>query len=117
MDPETAAERPLRPTVRLAAEGDLDVRSAPDLQREVSRALDSGPGDLELDLSEVTFLDSSALGALVGIKRTVEDDGRALHIVGVSTKVMRVLQLTGLDVLFFPQGEPDDSPAGARSST
>lgn len=101
------------PAVRLAAEGDLDVRTAPDLQREVSRALDGASGDVELDLSGVTFLDSSALGALVEIKRVVEDDGRALRVVGVSTKVMRVLELTGLDVLFFSEDEADDSASSA----
>lgn len=113
LDPRTPAERPHGPALRIVSEGDLDVRSAPDLRRDVSRALDGAPGDVELDLSQVTFIDSSALGALVEIKRMVEDDGRALRLVGVSRKVTRVLQLTGLDTLFFAADDLDDSRSSA----
>jgi len=57
-------------TVRVVAEGELDVASAPTLLRHTKEQL--GQDDAErvvLDLSAVSFIDSSGLGALLNISR------------------------------------------------
>jgi anti-sigma B factor antagonist len=61
---------------------------------------------LELDLSELTFLDSSGIGAFVALwKALAVTDGRLL-LVNVPDHAHRVLTVTNLDTVFM-----DDDPA------
>lgn len=52
-----------------------------------------------LDLSHVTFLDSSGLGALVAVRKFLSD-GRELHLSGLTANVRRVFRLTRMDTVF-----------------
>jgi anti-anti-sigma factor len=79
------------PTIRLA--GELDLASAYRL-RGVLR--DVG-GDMTLDLSELTFLDSSGMSVLLGAHRRFEAEGHTLRLVGMSSSVRRAVHLAGLD--------------------
>lgn len=74
--------------------GELDLASAPDLAAEITAAAD---GSVTLDLSGVTFIDSSALRALVVAGRELKDAGRQLLIGPRSAVVDRVLSVTQLD--------------------
>ncbi|MDP2738190.1 MAG: STAS domain-containing protein [Pseudorhodobacter sp.] len=52
-----------------------------------------------LDLSEVTFLDSSGLGAIVAVMKTLPK-GRALELSGLTPNVEKVFHLTRMDSVF-----------------
>jgi anti-sigma B factor antagonist len=52
-----------------------------------------------LDLSRVTFLDSSGLGALVAVMKMLGPE-RPLHLAGVTPNVAKVLRLTRMDSVF-----------------
>ncbi|MFP5257201.1 MAG: STAS domain-containing protein [Acidimicrobiia bacterium] len=77
--------------------GELDLASAPQL----SEALADPSGDVSqpvvLDLSGVSFIDSSALRALLLAGRQLADAGRTLQIGPRSEAVRRVLEVTQLD--------------------
>jgi anti-sigma B factor antagonist len=80
--------------------GEIDAYSAPSL-REDLRVLVEERGALVvvIDLSAVTFLDSSGLGAIVGtLRRLRERDGR-LTIVEPKTAASRIFEHTGLDAV------------------
>lgn len=81
--------------VRLA--GELDEHSAAQFRETVEHELDeSGSSNLLLDLSEVSFIDSSGLGALLGrYKRVSQAEGK-MAITGASTQVRRILELSGV---------------------
>lgn len=73
------------------------------LDYEVSAALRAllqtahQPGTaLVLDLSQVSFVDSSALGVLVSAHRRLRAEGSALLVSGVDERVLRVLRISGL---------------------
>lgn len=55
---------------------------------------------LTLHLGKVAFLDSSALGLLVTLKKEASGNGVAFQVASVSTKVRVLLELTCLDGLF-----------------
>lgn len=78
--------------------GEIDAHSAPRLRSTIVDELgDTGVSHLVVDLSGVSFLDSSALGVLVGtLKRMRERDGR-LDIVLPSSHARRVFEITALD--------------------
>jgi anti-sigma B factor antagonist len=55
---------------------------------------------LIIDLTAVTFIDSTALGALIHLRNVAEDRGRKLVLTSVPDRVLRVLEVTGLDTVF-----------------
>lgn len=76
--------------------GELDLASAPTLAEKISASPVSGES-VTLDLSGVTFIDSSALRALVVAGRELADAGAKLLIGPRSAVVDRVLAVTQLD--------------------
>jgi anti-anti-sigma factor len=89
--------------------GELDIRTAPDLRTAVMHAAVERPGLMELDLSGVSFMDSSGLGVLVSIKRDIEEARGSLRLTSVPTKVMRILQLTRMDALLLDSMDSTDA--------
>lgn len=86
--------------VCIAVTGELDIRTAPDLRTAAMQGAAERPGTVEIDLSGVSFMDSSGLGTLVSIKRDLEEAQSTLVLSSVPSKVMRILQLTRMDSLF-----------------
>jgi anti-sigma B factor antagonist len=86
----------------LAVAGEIDVATSPELRRELHQLADREPASLVLDLSAVTFIDSSGLGVLVGaLKRLREEDrGDILVLEGLQEPVRKVFDITGLTDLF-----------------
>lgn len=84
--------------VRVA--GELDLHTSPQLRDHVLGLLGEPPVRIALDMSDVSFMDSSSLGTLVTcLKRVRERDGRMV-LIGVAGSPMKVLSLTGLDRVF-----------------
>ena len=90
-------------TVVLAVEGELDLASAPNLKWELAEAMRAKAKRIVLDMSGVTFIDSTALGVLVGAQRNLEP-GHRLAIAGARPDVHAVFELTGLDATFEIHG-------------
>ncbi|MBB3677517.1 STAS domain-containing protein [Modestobacter versicolor] len=82
--------------------GEVDTRSAPVLGDRLRELLqDPAATTVELDLRQVTFLDSAGLTALVGVHRAAEAAGRVLRMrCGTTRAVLRPLQITGLTTVF-----------------
>jgi anti-sigma B factor antagonist len=81
----------------LSVHGDLDVSTASRLGTDVVAALATGVALVVVDLSDVSFLDSSGLGSLVLALRKAENAGVALRLVVTSSEVLALLATTGLD--------------------
>jgi anti-sigma B factor antagonist len=97
-------QRELDPrTSVIAVEGELDLATAPRLKWMLVDALELGHSQLIVDLSLTTFLDSTALGVLVGLKRSL-DAGASLAIVCERPEVMKIFEFSGMDGAFplFP---------------
>lgn len=78
--------------------GDLDMHSAARLTDAIDLALGAGAGPvIYLDLSEVTFVDSSGLAALIHGEVAVSAAERSLVLRSVPESVMRPLRMTQLD--------------------
>jgi anti-anti-sigma factor len=79
--------------------GELDAYSAPVLDAELARHGDRG--DLRLDLSGVTFIDSTGLRVIVSLDNRLREGGHRMVVVEPSASVLRLLQLTSLDQRFM----------------
>jgi anti-sigma B factor antagonist len=80
--------------------GEVDVYTAPQLREHVIKLIANGTRHIVADLSDVEFLDSTGLGALVGsLKRLREQDG-SLALVATASKILTVFRVTGLNRVF-----------------
>jgi anti-sigma B factor antagonist len=77
--------------------GEVDLYTAPRFKEDLVGLIETGVDAIVIDLSRVTFIDSTALGVIIGgVKRLREHDG-SLAIVAGSRPVVRILDITGLD--------------------
>ncbi|MFC6712643.1 STAS domain-containing protein [Branchiibius cervicis] len=84
--------------------GEADVSTAARLREELVRAVGEGGPAYVVDLSRVPFLDSTALGVLVGRLKAVRSAGGDLVLVTGDQRLLRNFAITGLDKVFgiFP---------------
>jgi anti-sigma B factor antagonist len=80
--------------------GDVDLHSAPELRDTLSTLVDSDTRRVTLDLSNVTFLDSMALGVILGTKKRLAATGRDLELVVATPEIRRIFEITMLDRIF-----------------
>lgn len=87
----------------ISVEGEVDLSTAPELKWMLLDSSEAGYSRLVLDLSLCRFMDSTALGVLIGVKRSLHA-GSSLAIVSQQAGVLRVFELSGLDSAFaiFP---------------
>jgi anti-sigma B factor antagonist len=87
----------------VSVEGELDLSTAPRLKWALIDLLESAHNRIVVDLSLTGFLDSTALGVLMGVKRRLDSDAR-LAIVCVRPNVLKIFEFAGVDGAFaiFP---------------
>lgn len=92
----------------------LDASLAPALRAALLDPVEAGATALLLDLSQVSFLDSSALGALIAAAKRLAPT-RGFAVAGVQPAVARLFDLTHMERVFSIH--PDTDAALARLST
>jgi len=87
----------------VCVEGELDLATAPRLKTALREMLRAGFGRIVVDLAEVTFMDSTSLGVLIGVNRSLKAGAR-LAIVCTNPNVLRIFEFSGLDgtLAIFP---------------
>jgi len=81
--------------------GELDVASAPDLRERLLIMLDrQAPGRVIVDLSALSFIDSSGIAVLVNTERRARLLGCAFELAAPQAVVRRVLEVCGLQHYF-----------------
>jgi anti-sigma B factor antagonist len=89
---------PLADIVRIA--GDADLYVAPELERAFAQVADSVPRAAVVDMTALTFLDSTALGQLLAFRRWLEASEVPLLLVCDNRAVLRAFEITALDRRF-----------------
>ena len=98
------------PWTVLSVGGDLDVVGAPDMRQAVVAAVAEGSRRLALDLSELDFVDSFGLGAVVGALKRVRQRGGELALVCPSSRIRRVFEICDLDRILALHDSIDTLP-------
>ncbi len=75
--------------------GDLDIATAPELQRVAICVLPTVPRELRIDLARVPFLDSSGLRALLHVARAAAQLDRRVVIVRAGAQIRRLFDIAG----------------------
>lgn len=104
----------------VAISGDFDLDLAADVRRLVMPMLESGDHRVIVDLSATEFMDSTALGLVMGIRERVKSYFGDIRVVTDRAAVLRVFEITGLlaSVRIAPTMEAALQPvAGSRVKT
>lgn len=96
----------------LSVIGELDLSTAPRLKWMLGEALEGDKSQVVVDLSEVGFMDSTALGVLLGARRKLDDD--RLAIVCDNESVLHIFRLSGTDRIFAIHPTLEESLAHVR---
>ena len=103
----------------LAPIGEVDLSSYVQLRDRMGELLDRGRVHLVLDLSGTSFLDSTALRALIGGRRRAYALGGSFAVICANPPVLKLFALTKLDTVFgvLPSLEAWRASITARGST
>jgi anti-sigma B factor antagonist len=80
--------------------GEIDVASAPQLRGHLHHVCVEGAPKVAVDLRDVTFLDSSALGVLVGALRRCRENETHFQLLITSPRLLKIFEITGLTSVF-----------------
>ena len=96
--------------------GEHDIATKVSLVVAIARAAHRDPADLLVDLSGVTFMDASTVGAIVGSRSRLRSRSQSLEVRAPSPKALRVLELCGLTHLVHAAGLDAVHPSGAAAA-
>jgi anti-sigma B factor antagonist len=96
------------------AVGEIDLATSPTLQEALVEAVESRR-NLVVDLSAVSFLDSTGLGVLIRTRKRIAATHKSMSLVGPTGMVGKVLRITGIDQA-IPVHPNLDTALGATSA-
>jgi anti-anti-sigma factor len=89
------------PRCRLDVGGEIDLATIDALRDRLALLVESGTGDLDVEMGEVVFCDATVLRVLLAARQTLDADGRHIQVINPSAATVRLLQLTGLDTILL----------------
>lgn len=85
----------------LPLEGEIDLQISPDIASRLNKLIVNRPPRLVVDLSRVTYIDSSGLAVLVNAMQNVEDYGGLFALAGAPETVRAIFESARLDQVFL----------------
>lgn len=96
--------------------GDLDVHSAPRLREELERLEPPARYRVVLDLRDLTFLDETGVGVMIGAAKRARDGGGRVVLIAPRDTIARKLRMTGLLRVLCAYGSLDEAFAALVKS-
>ncbi len=86
--------------ITAAMSGEIDHHNAPMLRSEIDNAVERlRPEELVLDFAEVSFMESSGIGLVIGRWKQMKNIGGILTVTNADNSIKKVMRLAGLDML------------------
>jgi anti-sigma B factor antagonist len=99
----------------VSARGELDLYAAPEFKRVLGEAIDGGTTRIVVDLTDAAFMDSTALGVLIGALKRMRVRNGALAVASEQPTILRILDVTGMDQVLDLYPTADDALAAVES--
>lgn len=101
----------------LAASGEIDLYTAPNLQTRLTEAVRDTSPHVVIDLSNVEFCDSTGMNVLLAALKRARERGGSLSLAGPQSPVRRILEITGLDTVFEVYGTVEEALSQVGSAS
>jgi len=91
----------------LPLKGEIDLHVSPSVTASLNSMIEKKPERLVVDLSDVTYIDSAGLAALIGAMQKVEGYGGKFLLAGLQETVRSIFEISRLDQVFqiFPDAD------------
>jgi len=90
-------------------EGEIDINSSPAVKKSFDRLLSSKTPKIIVNLSKVTYVDSSGLATLVEILKNMRSYGGRLRLTNLSSKIKSLFEITKLEKLFEIMADEEEA--------
>jgi len=80
--------------------GEIEIIHIKEFKEKLTSLAEKNNKDIELDLSDVEYMDSSGVGTLLNVLRILRQKGKRLYIRKLSDRVLNVLKLSSLNEMF-----------------
>lgn len=88
--------------------GDLDIYTSQQFKNKVIKNFNKNNSDILIDGKDLDYLDSTGLGALISVLKTVRDTEHKIYLENLKPNIKKLFYITELDKLFVIRGEKDD---------
>ncbi|WOB44731.1 STAS domain-containing protein [Thermoleptolyngbya oregonensis NK1-22] len=95
--------------------GLLDAFSEPTFRKVVDKYVEEGPSSIILDMSQIDFIDSSGIGALVQVAKKVQQANGKLQLIA-NSRVMQTIKMVRLEQFFKIQPNVEAALENAKRS-
>ncbi len=85
---------------RVVISGEIDIYTSQIFKNELNEVINSSAGDIFIDCKELTYIDSTGLGILVGALKEIRKDNYDIYICNLKDNIKKLFIITGLDKLF-----------------
>ena len=95
--------------VSIVLKGRIDANTAPAIEQKLLSLISGGSSKLVTDLSEVKFISSAGLRALIAALKEAKRQSGDLRLAGIQGQVQEVLDLTGFSTIFKIYASAEDA--------
>ena len=88
----------------VSLQGELDVSTADKLKEHLHNLADEGKLDMKINLENLDYIDSTGLGAMIGVLKKLKTDNKEIYIINPKSNVKKIFTITGLDKIFKVEG-------------
>ena len=92
----------------LPLEGEIDLHISPRVESSLASIIAERPEHIVVDLSGVTFIDSSGLAVLINAMQDVKQYGGKLTLAGINSNIRSIFELARLDQFFLIDPRDDE---------
>jgi anti-anti-sigma factor len=88
----------------VSLQGELDVSTADKLKAHLHNLADEKILDMKINLENLDYIDSTGLGAMIGVLKKLKTDNKEIYIINPKSNVKKIFTITGLDKIFKVEG-------------
>lgn len=84
--------------------GELDVTGADKVKTHLNSLIEEQPVDIKMDFTNLEYIDSTGLGALIGVLKRLKVNDKDIYVLNARKNVKKIFSITGLDKIFKVEG-------------
>lgn len=95
--------------------GEIDIYTTPQFKEAVSAAIDENNPAIIINMTQVTYMDSSGFGTLLSATKRLRPLDGALYLAGCNESIQRMLQITRLNTIFGVYATEEEAFVAAKA--
>jgi anti-sigma B factor antagonist len=88
---------------KMSIDGEMDINTYKKVKDKLNEIIDEESIDIELDFQNLSYIDSTGIGVLIGILKKLNKNEQSLVIKNARENIKRLFNITGLDKIFILQ--------------